>query len=70
MRKKDIVLSIILGILSIIFIVLGVLLFNTVPNTKTNTPIEATKVFGAIFSIIIGLGCLAGSLINLFSNGE
>lgn len=70
MKKKEIILSIILGVLSIIFIVLGVLLFDSVPNTTTNTPIEATKVFGSIFIIVIGLGCLAGSLITLFSNGE
>ena len=70
MKKKEIILSIILGVLSITFIVLGVLLFNSVPNTTTNTPIEATKVFGSIFSILIGLGCLLGSLIYIFGNGE
>lgn len=68
MTKKKIILSIILGVLSITFIVLGVLLFNSVPNTRTHTPIEATKVFGSIFTILIGLGCLAGSLINLFDD--
>jgi hypothetical protein len=66
MTKKKIILSIILGVLAITFIVLGVLMFNSFPNKELTTIKEDLMLWGCIWSVIIGVVCLLGSIINLF----
>lgn len=66
MTKKKIILSIILGVLSINFLFLGVLMFNSVPNVPLTTMKEDLMIWGCIWSVIIGVVCLLGSIINLF----
>lgn len=66
MTKKKIILSIILAVLSITFIVFGVLMFKLVPNTTSLTIKNDLMAWGCIWSMLIGSICLLGSIINLF----
>ena len=63
--KRKIIFIVSLIVVSIIFILLGVLMWRTVPNTIEHTPKENFLMFGSIMSIVFGIGVLVFASIYL-----
>ena len=63
--KRKIIFVVGLIIVSIIFILLGVLMWNKVPNTVEHTPKEGFMMFGSIMSIVFGIAGIICSFIYL-----
>lgn len=69
-RKYKLILSLICLILTIIFVICGILLFNIVPDVDTTgytNPKDAMVMTGSSVSFIISLFSLIGSFLFLFS---
>lgn len=63
--KRKIIFIVSLIVVSIIFILLGVLMWRTVPNTIEHTPKENFLMFGSIMSIVFGIAGIICSFIYL-----
>lgn len=67
-KKHKIMLGVILFVLALVYVAVGVFLFNICADTYTkgyDNMKDAMVMSGSFFSFVIGFGCLVGSVIFL-----